>query len=146
MTDDSTEYTLLVDPGSQPSDGDAPPSPTPRLARVQREYAAFQARAAACAPREPAGFGTRHGVMLLCMGAMFSGYAARVAMSTALTGAAGISAARGLSSTDEGFVNSAFFAGYGLAMLPAGELAQQRGPQPAHRGPVRPGGGEPADP
>ena len=102
-----------------------------RLAAIEREYSRLQESSTEllAPPARPTGaFGTRHGVILMCSLGTFVMYCARVAISIALTGAKGIAAARGLTTADEGFINSAFFVGYGVAMIPSGELIARWGP------------------
>ena len=101
-----------------------------RLAALEREYSRLQDSSTQllAPPTRPRGFGTRHGIILMCSLATFVMYLARVAISIALVGAHGISAQRGLTTADEGFINSAFFIGYGAAMVPSGELIARWGP------------------
>jgi ACS family sodium-dependent inorganic phosphate cotransporter len=69
-------------------------------------------------------FGTRHGIVGLCAGAMFISYLDRVLMSVAIVPMA---TSYGWSDTTKGFVLSSFFLGYLLMQPPSGWLTNRLG-------------------
>jgi len=72
----------------------------------------------------PSRFGTRHGIVGLCAGAMFISYLDRVLMSVAIVPMA---TDHGWSDTTKGIVLSAFFSGYLLMQVPSGWLTNRLG-------------------